>query len=259
MTTANGPGNRFKQDLKEGRVQIGLWSSLCSNLSTEVIAGAGFDWILVDTEHAPNELPLVFSQLQALVGGTAAPVVRPAWNDTVLIKRLLDIGAQNFLIPFVQNAVEARAAVAATRYPPQGVRGVAVLHRANRYGRVQDYLQRANEEICLLVQIESRSAWQEIEAIAAVEGVDGLFIGPSDLSAALGHLGQPGHPEVKAAIENAACRIRKAGKAAGILAPVEADARYWLKQGYTVMAVGSDLGLLARGSEALAAKFKAST
>lgn len=248
--------NPFKQAIREGRPQIGLWSSLCSNVSAEVISGAGFDWILVDTEHAPNELPLVFSQLQGLVGGTAAPVVRPAWNDVVLIKRFLDIGAQNLLIPFVQNAAEARAAIAATRYPPDGVRGVAVLHRANRYGRMKDYLQRVHDELCVLVQIESRAAWQEIEAIAAVDGVDGLFIGPSDLSAALGHLGNPDHPEVRAAIEDAGQRIRKAGKAAGILAPVEADARHWLKQGYTVVAVGSDLSVLARGTEALAAKFK---
>jgi len=254
--TTKLPVNSFKQAIAEGRPQIGLWSSLCSNISAEVLAGSGFDWILVDTEHAPNEVPLVLSQLQGLVGGTASPVVRPAWNDVVLIKRLLDIGAQNLLIPFVQNADEARAAVAATRYPPRGVRGVAILHRANRYGRVHDYLQRISNELCVLVQIESVSALREIEAIAAVEGVDGLFIGPSDLSAALGHLGNPDHPEVRAAIEDAGYRIRKAGKAAGILAPVEADARHWMKHGYTVVAVGSDLSLLARGSEALALKYK---
>ncbi len=251
------PGNPLKQALREGRPQIGLWSSLCSNLSTEVIAGAGFDWILVDTEHAPNELPLVFSQLQALAGGTAVPVVRPAWNDVVLIKRFLDIGAQNLLIPYVQNAAEARTAVAATRYPPSGVRGVAVLHRANQYGRVKDYLQRIHDELCVIVQIETRVALAEIEAIAALDGVDGLFIGPSDLAASLGHLGNSNHPEVRAAIEEAGRRICKTGKAAGILAPIEADARHWLDQGYTFVAVGSDLGLLARGSEELAAKFKA--
>src|SRR5437016_2046824 len=197
----NTQANLFKQAILEGRPQIGLWSSLCSNVAAEVIASAGFDWILVDTEHAPNELPMVFSQLQALVGGTAAPVVRPAWNDLVLLKRLLDVGAQNLLIPYVQTIEEARAAVAATRYPPAGIRGVAVSHRASRYGRLRDYLKRSGEEICLLVQIETRVALQSIEAIAAVEGVDGLFIGPSDLAAALGHLGEPNHPEVRAAIE----------------------------------------------------------
>ena len=250
------PMNTFKRAIREGRPQIGLWCSSCSNVTVEIIAGAGFDWILIDTEHAPNELPMVLSQLQATVGGTAVPVVRPAWNDLVLIKRLLDVGAQNLLIPYVQTVQEARSAVAAVRYPPQGVRGVAVLHRANRFGRVNDYFGRANEEICLLLQVETRAALQNLDAIAAEEGVDGLFIGPSDLAAALGHLGDNRHPEVGAAIGDAMRRIRQAGKAAGILAPLEADARHWLEQGCTVVAVGSDVGLLARSSEALASKFK---
>src|SRR5436190_3379452 len=215
------PTNQFKQAIQEGHPQIGLWCSLCSNVVAEVIGGAGFDWILIDTEHAPNELPMVYSQLQALVGSTSAPVVRPAWNDMVLMKRLLDVGVQNFLVPYVQTPEEARAAVAATRYPPQGIRGVAVTHRANQYGRVKDYFQRANEEICVLVQIETRLALENLEAIAAVEGVDGLFIGPSDLAAALGHLGDNGHPEVRAAIEDAFTRIRRANKVSGILAPLE--------------------------------------
>jgi len=248
--------NIFKRAIAEGRAQLGLWCGLCSNVAAEVIADAGFDWILIDTEHAPNELPMVLSQLQALVGGTAAPIVRPAWNDPVLIKRLLDIGVQNFLVPYVQTAEEARAAVAATRYPPQGIRGVAVTHRANRFGRVKDYFKRANDEICVLVQIETATALENLEAIAAVEGVDGLFIGPSDLAAALGHLGDNGHPEVRAAIEDAFKRIRKAGRAPGILAPIEAEARHWLSLGCVVLAVGSDVGLLARHSEALAAKFR---
>jgi 4-hydroxy-2-oxoheptanedioate aldolase len=248
--------NTFKRAIREGRTQIGLWCSLCSNVAAEVIAGAGFDWILVDTEHAPNELPMVFSQLQGLVGGTAVPIVRPAWNDMVIIKRLLDVGVQNFLVPYVQTPEEARAAVAATRYPPQGIRGVAVTHRANQYGRVKDYFKRANDEICVIVQIETRLALKNLEAIAAIEGVDGLFIGPSDLAAALGHLGESGHPEVRAAIEDALQRIGKAGKAPGILAPIEADARHWLSVGCTVLAVGSDSGLLARHSEELAARFR---
>jgi 4-hydroxy-2-oxoheptanedioate aldolase len=250
------PVNPFKQAILQGRPQIGLWCSLCSNVAAEVIAGSGFDWILLDTEHAPNELPMVFSQLQALVGGTAAPVVRPAWNDMVLMKRLLDVGVQNLLVPYVQTAEEARAAVAATRYPPQGIRGVAVSHRGNRYGRIQDYFKRSNEEICLVVQIETRLALKNIEAIAVIDGVDGLFIGPSDLAADHGHLGEPGHPEVRAAIEDAFQRIRKAGKAPGILAPVEAEARHWLAAGCVVLAVGSDSSLLARQSEQLAAKFR---
>lgn len=250
------PTNEFKRAIREGRPQIGLWSSLCSSLSVEVIASSGFDWLLIDTEHAPNEVPMVHSQLQAMTCGTAAPVVRPAWNDLVMLKRLLDVGAQNFLVPYVQTGDEARAAVAATRYPPRGVRGVASLHRANRFGRVKDYYTRADEQICVIVQIETRLGLQNLEAIAAVEGVDGLFIGPSDLSAALGHLGNLTHPEVRTVIENAFERIRKAGKAPGILAPVEAEARHWLAKGAVVMAVGSDLGLLARQSEDLARKFK---
>jgi 4-hydroxy-2-oxoheptanedioate aldolase len=250
------PPNMFKRAIREGRPQIGLWASLCSNLSVEVIASSGFDWILIDTEHAPNEVPMVMSQLQAAALGTAAPVVRPAWNDMVIMKRLLDVGAQNFLVPYVQTPEEARAAVAATRYPPKGVRGVATLHRSNRFGRVKEYYTRIDEQICVIVQIETQKALDNLEAIAAVEGVDGLFIGPSDLSAALGFLGNSGHPQVRAAIEAAFVRIRKSGKAPGILAPIEADARHWLSLGAVVMAVGSDLGLLARQSEELARKFQ---
>lgn len=249
------PVNSLKQALKAGRPQIGLWNSLCSNLSTEVIADSGFDWILIDTEHAPNELPTVLSQLQALNGRSTAPVVRPAWNDLVLIKRFLDIGAQNLLVPYVQTAEEAQSA-AAIRYPQQGVRGVSVAMRANRYGRIKDYHNRAHEQLCLFVQIETRTALRNLEAIAAVDGVDGLFIGPSDLAADLGHLGNAGHPEVRQTIEEAIGRIRETGKIPGILAPIEEEARHWLSAGCLFTAVGSDLGLLARQTEQLAARFK---
>jgi len=255
------PPNKFKEEILAKRPQIGLWCSLCSNIVAEVIAGSGFDWILLDTEHAPNELPMVLSQLQAIEGGKGgapAAVVRPAWNDMVLMKRLLDIGTRNFLIPYVQTPEEARAAVAATRYPPEGVRGVAVAHRANQYGRVKDYHAKAGEGICVLVQIETRLGLDNLEAIAAIDGVDGLFIGPSDLAAALGHLGNSGHPDVRAVIDDALKRIVKADKAPGILAPIEADARHWLEMGCTVMAVGSDVSILARQSEQLAARFKSS-
>ena len=251
------PVNEFKRALAAGRPQVGFWCSLCSNIATEVMAGAGFDWLLIDTEHAPNELGTVLTQLQAMVGGTAAPVVRPAWNDPVLFKRLLDIGVQNLLVPYVQTAEEARAAVAATRYPPHGIRGVAVTHRANRYGRVPNYLERAAGEICVVVQIETRKGLANLDEIAAVDGVDGLFIGPSDLSADLGHLGNPSHPEVRSAIEDAFKRTAKAGKAPGILAPIEAEARHWLKAGCMMLAVGSDAGILARQGEQIAATFKA--
>ncbi|MDQ2693905.1 MAG: HpcH/HpaI aldolase/citrate lyase family protein [Pseudomonadota bacterium] len=250
------PVNAFKRALLEGRTQIGLWSALCSNIAAEVLADSGFDWILIDAEHAPNDVASVLVQLQVMAAGQATPIVRLPWNDTVMIKRYLDIGTQSFLIPMVQNADEARQAVAATRYPPHGLRGVSVGPRANRYGRVKDYFHQAQRELCVLVQVETRQALTQIEAIAAVEGVDGVFIGPSDLSADMGFLGDSGHAEVRRAIEDAVARIRAAGKPAGILTGVEADARHWLQQGCTFVAVGSDLGLLARQSEALAARFK---
>lgn len=251
------PVNPLKRALREGRPVIGLWTQLVSPIAAEVLAGAGFDFLVIDTEHAPNELPAVQAQLQATAaGGPAAPVVRPVWNDPVVLKRLLDAGAQNLLVPFVQSADEARRAVAATRYPPAGIRGVAVATRANRYGRVGDYFRRVHDELCVHVQLETRLALEHLEAIAAVDGVDGLFIGPSDLAADMGHLGDSGHPEVQAAIDDAVARIRKTGKAPGILAPIEADARRWLERGCLFVAVGSDLGLLARQAEALCRKFK---
>jgi 4-hydroxy-2-oxoheptanedioate aldolase len=250
------PVNHFKRAIKAAQVQIGLWSSLSSHVTVEVIAGSGFDWLLLDTEHSPNELPMVHSQLQAAVGGTAHPVVRVPWNDPVVIKRFLDIGAQSFLVPYVQNAEEARAAVAATRYPPKGIRGVATASRASRFGRIKDYFAQAEEEICVVVQLESREALKNLEAIAAVEGVDGLFIGPSDLSADLDHLGNSGHPDVQSAIEDAIKRIQACGKAAGFLTGDEKLARRYIKLGCVVAAVGADIAILARGSEQLAARFK---
>jgi 4-hydroxy-2-oxoheptanedioate aldolase len=248
--------NNFKRAITEGRVQIGLWSSLCSNIGAEVLADAGFDWILLDGEHSPNDVPSTMSQMQALVGGTASPVVRPAWNDAVMIKRILDIGAQSILVPYVQNAEEAKRAVAAVRYPPAGIRGVASSTRANHYGRVNNYLKLADSEICLLVQVETRPALGELEAITKVEGVDGVFIGPSDLAASLGHIGNPAHPEVQAALEDAVKRLKAVGKAAGILTLSEEEARRYIGWGYTFVAVGSDIGLLGRGADALAKTFK---
>jgi 4-hydroxy-2-oxoheptanedioate aldolase len=250
------PPNALKAALRDQRRQIGLWSSLASNVVAEVLAYAGYDWIVVDTEHAPSDPLDVLSQLQGLATGTAEPVVRVAWNDAVLIKRLLDIGARSLLVPFVQSAEEARAAVAATRYPPQGIRGVSVAHRANRFGRVPNYLHTAHEDICILVQLESRTALAALEDIAAVPGVDGLFIGPSDLAADFGHLGNAAHPEVQAAIADACKRIRAAGKPAGILAPVEADARRYFEMGFTYVAIGSDVGILAAGSSSLVARMR---
>src|ERR1700730_3191757 len=191
--------NVIKQALKQRRLQIGLWSSLASNIGAEIIADSGFDWILLDTEHSPNEVPNLLSQLQALERGTATPVIRPAWNDPLLIKRVLDIGTQSVLLPYVQNPDEARRAVAAVRYPPAGIRGVDATPPPSRYGRVNDYLKKANDEMCVLVQVETRTALDQLEAIAAVEGVDGVFIGPADLSASLGHVGNPPHPPAQKA------------------------------------------------------------
>jgi 4-hydroxy-2-oxoheptanedioate aldolase len=248
--------NIFKHALAKGQLQIGLWSSLCSNIAAEIISDSGFDWILLDTEHSPNEIPDLVSQLQAVQRGTATPIIRPAWNDAVLAKRCLDIGAQTLLFPYVQNAEEARRAVASTRYPPQGIRGVSVAARASRYGRVPGYLGKANAEICVLVQVETRPALNEIEKIANVEGVDGVFIGPSDLAASLGHLGNPAHAEVQEAIHDAVKRLKAVGKPAGILTANEEEARRYIDWGYLFVAVGADIGLLAKNADALAKRFK---
>jgi 4-hydroxy-2-oxoheptanedioate aldolase len=249
--------NAFKYALAAGQLQIGLWSSLCSNIAAEIISDSGFDWLLLDTEHSPNEIPGLVEQLQAIELGTATPIIRPAWNDAVLAKRCLDIGAQTLLFPYVQNVEEAKAAVASTRYPPAGIRGVSVAARASRYGRVPGYLGKANSEICVLVQVETREAMTQIEAIAKVDGVDGVFIGPSDLAASLGHLGNPQHPEVQAAIKDAVTRLKAVGKPAGILTGNEDEARRYIEWGYLFVAVGSDVGLLAKSADTLAKKFKA--
>jgi 4-hydroxy-2-oxoheptanedioate aldolase len=250
------PINRFKQGLREGRQLVGLWSSLSSGAATEILADSGFDWILIDTEHAPNETPMVADQLRAASLGTASPVVRPAWNDQVIIKRLLDLGVQTLLVPYVQSPEEAARAVAATRYPPGGVRGVASVHRANRYGRVPEYFARADAEMCVLVQLETRAAVDALEAIAAVDGVDGIFVGPSDLAGSMGHLGNNAHPDVRGTIEQACRRAQAIGKPVGILAPIETDARAYLDMGFSFVAVGSDIVALRKGCDALVKMFK---
>ena len=250
--------NAFKHALAAGKLQIGLWSSLCSNIAAEIIADSGFDWILLDSEHSPNEIPGLLSQLQAIGRGGSTPIVRPAWNDAVLAKRCLDIGAQTLLFPYVQNVEEAKRAVASTRYPPEGIRGVAVAARASRYGRTPGYLTKANGEMCVLVQVETRTALDQLEAIAKVDGVDGVFIGPSDLSASLGHLGNPQHAESQAAMKDAVRRLKAIGKPAGILSGNEEEIRRYIDWGYQFVAVGADVGLLARHADALAKKFRIS-
>ncbi|HRI17667.1 MAG TPA: 2-dehydro-3-deoxyglucarate aldolase [Burkholderiaceae bacterium] len=248
--------NAFRQRLLARERLIGCWLSLGSPITTEVVGVAGFDWLLLDAEHAPNDVLSLIPQLMALKDSPSAPVVRPPWNDTVIIKRLLDAGCCNFLIPFVETAAQARAAVAATRYPPAGVRGVSVSQRGNRYGSVPDYFVRVNEQIAVIVQIESPAGVAAAAEIAAVEGVDCLFVGPGDLAAGYGHLGDPAHAEVQQAIGQVHAAARAAGKATGILAAVEADARRYLEMGMGFVAVGSDLGVLRMQTQALCDKYR---
>jgi 4-hydroxy-2-oxoheptanedioate aldolase len=250
------PENRFKRALRERRQQIGFWCTLPGGCIAEILAGAGFDWLLLDTEHSPADPITVLPQLQAAAACDAACVVRPAWNDLVLIKRFLDLGVQTLLVPYVQDAAEAEAAVAAMRYAPRGRRGIAGTTRATGYGRIRGYARDAESQLCLLVQVETRQALGAIEEIAAVDGVDGIFVGPGDLAASLGHPGEPTHPEVVAAVEDAIRRIAAAGKPAGILTLDRAFARRCIELGTVFTAVGVDADLMARGAEWLAREFK---
>ncbi len=247
--------NRLRQDLLAGKTLIGCWSALSNPISTEVLGLAGFDWLLLDGEHAPNDISSFVVQLMALKSSKSAPVVRPPTNEPVIIKRLLDIGFANFLIPYVETREQAELAVASTRYPPAGMRGGSGSHRGNMLGTVPDYLAQANDHICVMVQIESQQGIDNLDAIASVEGVDSLFVGPSDLAAALGHLGNAGHPEVQSAIKYILDKAKAHGKPSGILAPVEADARRYIEWGATFVAVGSDLGVFRAGTQALYDRF----
>jgi 4-hydroxy-2-oxoheptanedioate aldolase len=251
------PQNAFKAALLAGRRQIGLWAALASPYTAEIVAGAGFDWIVLDGEHAPNDVPLLLSQLQAVAPYPVEPVLRPPVGSTSLIKQYLDIGGRSLLIPMVESAEQAAELVRAVRYPPHGVRGVgSAIVRAARWNRTAGYLKHADDGICLIAQIETASALAQIEAIAAVPGIDGLFIGPADLAASLGHLGDPGHAEVRAAIEDAIRRIVSSGKAPGILMSDPVMAERCLDLGTVFIAVGTDVTILARGAEALAARWK---
>lgn len=249
------PVNRFKQALREGRQQIGLWCSLASAYTAEIVAESGFDWLLLDTEHSPADVLTVLAQLRALSGHEVSPVVRPASNDTVLIKRYLDLGAQTLLIPYVQTAEEAALAVAGMRYALRGIRGVAGVTRASRFGRVRDYFHVAERELCLLVQIETQAGLDNLEAIAAVDGVDGVFIGPADLSASLGHIGEFGHRKVTDAIDDALARLKALNMPSGILTTDEAYAKHAMERGTIFTAVGIDLNILAQETERLARRF----
>jgi 2-dehydro-3-deoxyglucarate aldolase len=247
--------NQFRQDVIAGKRLIGCWCALGSLVATEILGLAGFDWLLLDSEHGPNDVLSLVPQLLALKGSRSAPVVRPQWNDGVVVKRLLDIGFFNFLFPYVQSADEARRAVASTRYPPEGTRGVAVTHRSNQYGTVEHYQDLVNDNITVLVQIESRAAVEAVEEIAAVPGVDGLFIGPSDLAAGYAHRGDPKHEEVQAAMKRIFEAAASCGKPAGILAPIEADARRYMDMGATIVAVGSDVAVLRDGERSLRERY----
>ena len=253
---ASAKANPFRQRILEGATQIGIWSGLCSNLVAEILAHTDFDWIVFDGEHAPNEIGQLLSQLQAMKGSPVAPIVRPAWNDPVLLKRLLDIGFRNFVVPYVQGGDEARAAVAATRYPPQGMRGVASAMRASDFGYAPGYHQTANDAICVIVQVETAQAVEALEDICAVDGVDAVFVGPSDLAASLGHLGDSGHPAVQRTIRRVAETATRLGTTTGILALDAKDGRRYLRWGYRFIGVASDVGLIKAGAASVTARFK---
>ncbi len=259
------PINTFKQALQNKQAQIGLWMSLADSYATEITAGAGFDWLLIDGEHAPNDLRSVLQQLQTMAAyPDTHPIARlPMGHGHVgemLVKQYLDLGVPTLLIPMVDTAEQAQALVRAARYPQDdgggGIRGMAGA-RASRFGRYPNYARQANAQVCLLVQAESKTALDNLDAIAAVEGVDGVFIGPADLSASMGYVGQLTHPKVLAAIEDAIARIKRAGKAAGILTTDETLAKHYLALGALFVAVGLDTNLLVRHTSALAARFKA--
>ncbi|MGY5808753.1 4-hydroxy-2-oxoheptanedioate aldolase [Rhizobium sp. LEGMi198b] len=251
------PKNLFKQALKEGRAQIGLWQALANAYTVEICAGAGYDWLLLDAEHAPNDVPLLVSQLQAMKGTASHAVIRPPIGETWIIKQMLDIGAQTLLIPMVDSKEMAEAMVRAVRYPPHGVRGVgAALARASAFNRIPDYLPTANDEICLLLQVENRAGLAALDDIASTEGVDGIFIGPADLAADMGYLGKPGAPEVQAEVEKALAKIQSHGKAAGILIGDLSLAKRYLKLGATFVAIGNDVTLLANATTKLLDDFK---
>lgn len=249
--------NTFKEALKQKKRQIGLWQSLGSAYTAEVCAGAGFDWLLFDAEHGPNDVLTVLGHLQAVAPYPVHPVVRPAVGSAHSIKRYLDIGAQTLLIPMVETGAQARELVRAVQYPPAGIRGVgAAVSRVSRWNRVPDYLRKADETTCLLVQVESVEALKNLEDIVSTPGIDGVFIGPSDLSATMGYLGDAGHPDVVEAVKAAIRTIAAKGKAPGVLTGDEKLAREYLDAGCLFTAVGSDVAILARGAEALAKRFK---
>lgn len=251
------PINTFKRALAQGTPQFGLWAAFADAYVTEALAASGFDWLLIDNEHAPNDVRSTLAQLQAVAPYRSHPVVRPVRADTAIIKQLLDIGAQTLLLPMIDTVEQAYEAVAATRYPPHGVRGVgAALGRASRWNHVSGYLQAAAEEICVLLQVETTAGLGNLQQIAEVDGVDGVFFGPADLSASMELLGQAGAEPVRAAIRDGIGIVRRAGKAAGVLAPDERFAREYLAAGATFVAIGTDVALLNAAAQKLLATYQ---
>lgn len=250
------PENKLKTALTQGKMQIGLWLGSAHPMLAEIGANAGYDWCLIDGEHGPNDVPTILAQLQAMNGAAASAVVRVPIGQDWLLKQVLDIGAQTIMVPMVETAAQAAAMVRAVRYPPDGVRGVAnSMVRASDYNGITDYLETANDQICLILQVESRTAIENIDAIAATDGVDVVFIGPSDLSADMGYTGNAGAPEVMAAIKHAVGRIRAAGKAAGIIGG--GDYAEMRDIGVTFLGLGADVTILAAAVRGLAAETRA--
>lgn len=252
----NLPDNPFLVAIRKSKPQIGLWISLSSAYASEAVAGAGFDWVLVDMEHSPNDLSSVMAQLQVFASYGTTPIVRPEWNDPVVVKRLLDIGAPGLLFPMVQSVEEATLAVAATRYPPKGIRGVAGTTRGNGFGRISDYFDRIDDETAVLVQVESRAAVAQASQIGAVDGVDGVFFGPADIAADMGLLGKPMDPAVWDLILPAAKALIAQGVRVGTLVLDPQFARKLVNDGFTFVACGTDASILARGADTLLSAVK---
>lgn len=250
------PQNTFKQAIRQGKRQTGLWITLQDAYSIEILANAGFDWLLLDSEHSPNDMNSILHKLQVMSAYDTPAIVRPTHYDPVEIKRYLDIGAQTFLIPFVETAEQAQEIVKNLRYPPRGNRGMGGWMRANHFGKVENYLADCEEQICLLVQVENQKGLENLEAIAAVDGVDGVFIGPTDLSASLGYIGQTEHPDIQNIIVDMIRRIKKLGKAPGVLAFNKSIAQKYIEAGSLFTAVGMDTKLLVQGAQTLLAEYK---
>lgn len=253
------PDNPFKLALSRGDLQLGLWVALADAYTAEVVANAGYDWLVLDGEHTPHDLRSLLHSLQAVAAYASHPVVRLPHGEAALIKQVLEIGAQSLLVPMVETVSQARDLVSAMRYPPAGIRGVgAPIARSGRFGDYEDYFSRANETVCLVVQIESATAAANAVEIAAVDGVDGIFIGPADLAASMGLLGQPTHPSVRALIEQTVRAVRASGKSAGVYTSDETVAQAYQAAGANLLTLGADVSLLARASRQLLQRYRGS-